>query len=83
MLKYIFLPLFLVSSLMFGQRNTDPTLEEISLATELKTTYKDSDIVILNSYENISFLKNEKNNGVAVSHKINEELMNIGHRSDI
>ncbi|PHS65854.1 MAG: hypothetical protein COB12_06410 [Flavobacterium sp.] len=83
MLKYIFLSLFFVSSFMVGQRNTDPTPDDISLATELKTTYKNNNIVILNSYENISFLKNEEINGIAVTHKINEELMNIVHRSDI
>ncbi len=83
MLKKIILPCLLVSSVVFSQKSIDPTPEDIALATELKTKYEDDDVVVLNSNEIISFEINNKTNKVITTHKINEEIMNIGFRSDI
>lgn len=83
MFKYLLFSFFLFSLNAKSQRNSDPTPEDIQLATELKVSNPDDDILILNSQEDISFFKNDKTKKVSVTQKINEELLNISHRSDI
>lgn len=50
---------------------------------KLEEKYKDDDVVILSSDENINFSINKKTNKVVVTHSIKDELMNIEDRSDI
>ena len=75
--------LFFSFLIVIAQRKADPTPEEISKAKKLKEKYEDDDIAILTSTENVSFSFDKKTNKVTVSHKIEEDLMNIAERSDI
>lgn len=79
--KTLFLLLF--SLTLFGQKNIEPTLEDISSAKKLRAIYDKDDIAILESKENISFDLNKTKTKVQVKNSIKEVLMNINHRADI
>lgn len=79
--KNIFFLLFSISIL--GQKNIEPTPEEISSAKSLRVKYDKDDIAILESSENISFEFNKATSKVQVKNAIKEVLMNINHRADI
>lgn len=68
---------------MFGQKNIEPTLEDINSAKSLRAKYDKDDIAILESSENISFEFNKNDSKVQVKNSIREVLMNINHRADI
>jgi transglutaminase-like putative cysteine protease len=73
--------LFCIS--MFGQKNIEPTPEDINSAKSLRAKYDKDDIAILESSENISFEFNKNDSKVQVKNSIREVLMNINHRADI
>ncbi|REH00455.1 transglutaminase domain-containing protein [Flavobacterium aquicola] len=75
--------IFLFSITLFGQKNIEPTLEDISSAKTLRAKYDKDDIAILESTENISFDLNKAKTKVQVKNSIKELLMNINHRADI
>jgi hypothetical protein len=79
--KHLFFLLFSISIL--GQKNIEPTPEEISSAKSLRIKYDKDDIAILESSENISFEFNKTTSKVQVKNSIKEVLMNINHRADI
>jgi transglutaminase-like putative cysteine protease len=68
---------------MFGQKNIEPTPEDINSAKSLRAKYDKDDIAILESSENISFEFNKNDSKVQVKNSIREVLMNINHRADI
>ena len=82
-MKYIILPFLFVAVFCYGQKKIDPTLEDITLAKELKLKYEDDDIVLLKSNDHITFRVIESTDNVRVEHRKEEELINIGSRSDI
>jgi hypothetical protein len=74
---------FLFSLSMFGQKNIEPTPEDITLAKSLRAKYDKDDIAILESNENLSFELNKNASKVQVKSSTKELLMNINHRADI
>lgn len=74
---------FLFTLSLFGQKNIEPTLEDISSAKSLRAKYDKDDIAILESNENISFDLNKDKSKVQVKNAIKEVLMNINYRADI
>lgn len=66
-----------------AQKNTEPTLEDIAFAKELRKKHDKHDVAIISDVENISFGLNKDDGNVTVSHVIKENLMNINHRADI
>lgn len=84
MMKHIyFAAFFLLSILAWGQKNIDPTTQEIENAKEIRLKYDKSDIAILKSEENISFELSKDKKNVEVLYKVSEKLLNINHRADI
>lgn len=81
LLKTLFVFLFSLS--MFGQKNIEPTPEDIILAKSLRAKYDKDDIAILESNENLSFELNKNASKVQVKSSTKEVLMNINHRADI
>jgi len=80
--KFLFF-LLLNSTLIFAQKNIDPTPEDIELAKKIRETHEKDDVAILESVENITFDLNNNQSKVTVNHAVNEVLMNINHRADI
>ena len=78
LLRVIF---FLCLSTLYGQKNFEPTLEEIQLAKEYRTKYSKDDIAILESNETITFKINKTNELVETFSSKKQKLMNINHAS--
>lgn len=73
----------IIPSMIVGQKNIDPTPEDVVLAKKIRTTYDKDDVAILESTENVTFDLNKTESKVIVNHSINERLMNINHRAAI
>ena len=71
------------TTLVFSQKNIDPTPEDIILAKKIRETHEKEDVAILESTENITFGLNKSESKVNVNHTVNEKLMNINSRSSI
>ena len=80
--KFLLFLLF-TSTLLFAQKNIDPTSEDIILAQKIRETHDKDDIAILDSNENITFGLNKNENKVTVNHSVKEKMMNINHRAYI
>lgn len=82
--KKIIVFFFLLSFINIrAQKFVEPNLDEVASAQKLKEKYEKSDIAILSSKEYISFSFNEETNLVEVNQRINENLMNINHLTEI
>ncbi len=66
-----------------AQKFIDPNLDEVANAKKLREKHKKSDIAILSNREYISFSLNEETNLVEVKQRINENLLNINHLTEI
>ncbi len=66
-----------------AQRKTKPTEVELELAKELKATFNDQDVVILNKDINVSFNKNRTSGKVEVSIEEVVDFINISSSSRI
>ena len=75
--------LFLLSLCFCYSQKNAPSPEDISKATFLKETYPDEDLVVTNSYQEISFGFNSKLKKVTVNTTDKETLLNISSRADI
>lgn len=73
----------LLCSELIAQKKVAPTPEHIAQANSLKEIYEEDDVVILQSTEQVHFALNKSKELVTVSHKVEEELMNISDRADI
>jgi len=67
----------------FGQRNAEPTAEDIALAATLKAEFPDDDVALISSAEQVTFELNTKTNQVEVKQIIDENMINIDSRADI
>lgn len=74
---------FFSTTLLFGQKALDPTVEDIKLAKLLREKYNKDDVAILESIELITFELNKSDSKVVVKNSVKEVLMNINHRADI
>lgn len=83
MKKLYTITLFCLSIAIWGQKNVDPSPQEVEKAKEIRQQYNTSDIAILNSLEKIEFKKSNDRTNVEVKHNVKEELLNINHRADI
>lgn len=83
MKKTLLVSLLILSGSFYGQKNVEPTAQEITQAKELRTVYDKSDVAILESSENITFEVQKSKKEVGVVHKTLEKLMNINHRASI
>ena len=81
--RHIILILFLLSLCFCYSQKNAPSPEDISKATALKETYPDEDLVVTNSYQEISFGFNSKLKKVTVNTTDKETLLNISSRADI
>ena len=73
----------IIPTMIVGQKNIDPTPEDVVLAKKIRTTYDKDDVAILESTENVTFDLNKTESKVIVNHSMNERLMNINHRAAI
>lgn len=71
----------IATTVMWSQKNIDPTNEDIALAKEIREKHQKDDVALLFSNETVSF--DYKNDNVTVNCNVKERLMNIGHRADI
>lgn len=83
MKKKLTLTLLFLSTLIYCQKQIDPTPEDITQAKSLKVVYPDDDVVLINSNDYIEFDINKDNQQVIVNHKVDQNLMNISSRADI
>ena len=74
--------LVLSAQMATAQKGMDPMPEDITLAKSLKDKYPKDDVAILSDKEDVSFGVS-RDGTVTVQHKMQEQLMNIGHRADI
>lgn len=83
-MKNKLLPLLgLVTLLGYSQKKFDPTQEHIAQAKELREQFPEEDIVLLNAKDHISFNVDRHNTLVTVNYSQEQQMMNIGDRSDI
>lgn len=83
-MKNLYYAFFLfLTTIVLGQKNIDPTVQEIENAKKIRLEFDKSDIAILNSTENISFELSKDKKNVEVLQNVSEKLLNINHRADI
>lgn len=68
---------------VWGQKNIDPTPNDIKLAKTIRGKYSKQDVAILESTETVNFGFNKSTSNVTVDLSVKEVLMNINHRADI
>lgn len=72
-----------MSSYSFSQKRFEPTDEDLLLAKTLKEKYSDDHVALQDSFDEVTFDRDKKENRVTVKHEAKTTLINIDPRSDI